>query len=809
MHISYNWLKELLDFNLDAKEVADLMQSYGIEVEHTVDFKEKYKNFYIGQIIEKEPLPKSDHLSTLKVQVKDDLYQIVCGAPNCNVNQRVVVALPDAVIPSNGIKIERRKIRGVESSGMVCSKQELEIDGDHSGIWVLESEAPLGSTFAEYFNSNDIIFEIGITPNRADWLSHFGVAREIAAVKGLSLKKPEIHLKEAGSEIENNCKVMIEAPEKCPQYVARIVRNVKIQESPFWLKSRLTSLGLRPINVVVDVANYVMLECGQPLHCFDLSCVQNNAIVVKAAEDGEKFTTLDGKERILDSEMLMICDEHKSIAIAGLMGGENSEIKETTSDILIESALFLPSSIRRTAKKLGLSTDASYRFERGVDYGTVVWAANRTAQLLEELAGGVCDKGIINNNPIPKKEKTCSLRWKRANDIIGFNLSQESMIDMLNRLGFSLIESCAQSGVFSVPSFRVDVEQEIDLIEELARLYNYDNIESDFSGKIDFSSANDLKNLAPPELRAKLKSYFIHSGYKEILTQNIISPSFAKLFSQNEEELVRISNPLREELSIMRPSMIPSILQVIESNLKIGNHSLRLFELGKSFLKASEGQNTILPGFFEFEQLTIALTGESSVKQWAVQSRAVNFYDIKGAVEDMFDFLKFKNYYFKNLSEKNNIFSNNALQIFVENQPIGTIGDISKNILKKFDIDTNVFLASIDLERIYKGYKKEMQYKKVSSYPTMARDLCFVISDEIMSNDIILEIQKKNIEILKEIIIFDLYKGKLFEQGKKSIAFSLTFQSQERTLRDEEIDDIIKDIVNSIENKFSAQLRAF
>jgi len=809
MQVSYNWLKELLDFNLTANEVIDLIQIYGIEVEHIIDFKEKYRNFYIGRILERELLPKSDHLSVLKVQVASEIYTIICGAPNCDANQNVVVALPGAVIPTNELVIVRRKIRGVESNGMVCSKQELGISDDHSGIWILDDNASIGTPFAEYFNSNDVILEIGITPNRADWLSHFGVAREIAAVKGLKLIKPEIQLKEAGEDIEENCEVIIEAPEKCHQYVARIVRNVKVQDSPQWLKNKLLSLGLRPINVVVDVANFVMLECGQPLHCFDLSCVENNTIVVKTAQENSKFTTLDSKERILDGEMLMICDKAKAVAIAGVMGGENSEIKESTTDVLIESALFLPSSIRRTSKKLGISSDASYRFERGIDYDSVVWAANRTAQLLEELAGGVCDKGMINNNPIKHTPHHCSIRWKRTCDVIGLEISQEHIVDMLERLGFKLISKNGASGTFAVPSFRVDIEQEIDLIEEVVRLYNYDNLVPDYSSKIDFSTISGLKNLAAPELRSKLKNFFIYSGYNEILTQNMIAPSVANLFVKVEGEIVQIANPLREELSIMRPSIIPSVLQVIDNNLKNGNNSLRLFELGKSFLKVDENKRTILPGFFEFEQLVVAITGKKNPKQWAVQSQDVDFYDIKGIIESMFEFLKFKNYSFKNLNEKDSIFSNNSLQILVENEPVGILGDIPKNILKKFDVDINVFIVCIDLEKIYASCKKEMKYTKVSQYPAMTRDLCFILNDKIMSEEIIEEINKINIAILKEITIFDIYKGKNIEQGKKSIAFSLTFQSEERTLTDEEVDSIVKNIIHSIENKFNAQLRTF
>jgi len=809
MQISYNWLKELLNFNLTASEVIDLIQSYGIEVEHIIDFQEKYRNFYIGRILERELLPKSDHLSVLKVEVANNVYTIICGAPNCDANQNVVVALPGAVIPSNDLVIERRKIRGVESNGMVCSKQELGISDDHSGIWILGDDAPLGATFAEFFNSNDIILEIGITPNRADWLSHFGVAREIAAVKGLKLITPEIDLKEEGDDIQKSCKVIIEAPEKCLQYVARIVRNVKAQESPQWLKNKLISIGLRPINVVVDVANFVMLECGQPLHCFDLSCVENNTIVVKTAQEGAKFTTLDSKERILDSEMLMICDEHKPIAIAGVMGGENSEIKATTSDVLIESALFLPTSIRRTSKKLGISSDASYRFERGIDYNRVIWAASRTAQLLVELAGGICDKGIINNNPVKQNPNHCTIRWQRTCEVIGLEISQEHIVDMLERLGFKLLQQDSTCGTFAVPSYRVDIEQEIDLIEEVIRLYNYDNLIPDYSSKIDFSTISGLKNLAAPELRGKLKNFFIYSGYNEMLTQNMISPAIAKLFVKDEGTLVQIANPLREELSIMRPSLVPSVLQVIDNNLKNGNSSLRLFELGKGFLKAKEEQKTMLPGFYEFEQLVVAVSGKTAPKQWASQAKDVDFYDIKGIIEGMFEFLKFKNYTFKPLNEKNTVFSNNSLQIIIKDELVGILGDISKNILKKFDIENNVFIACIDLEKIYRDYKKVMQYTKVSPYPAMTRDLCFILNDEIVSEEIILEINKKNVAILKDIIIFDIYKGKNIEQGKKSIAFSLTFQSEERTLTDEEVDNIVKNIINSIENKFNAQLRTF
>ncbi len=805
MYVSIKWLKELVDFSMTTEELDQTLTMLGIEVEGVVDYKKKYENFYTAKVLTKEKHPDADKLSLCTVECQGEQFNVVCGAPNVAAGQKVAFGKLGAVVPSAGFKLEKRKIRGYDSEGMICSQQELETGEDKSGIWVLPEDAPLDIPLVEYLDLDDIILEIGITPDRADCLSHIGIARDLAAYLSTELKLPRINLVEEGPDISDGGTVEIEDTQKCPRYAARIIRDAKIGESEDWLKSRLLKIGMRPINSVVDVTNFVLMELGQPLHAFDLRKLEDRKIVVKTAKEGEKFTTLDSNQRKLDAEMLMICDGKKSIAIGGVMGGENSEITNDTTDILIESAYFNPSSIRRTAKKLGIQSEASYRFERGVDINNVIFALDRATELIARFTGGTIDKGYIDTYPQPFVRKKVTLRFNRARKLIGIYIPDDHMVNMLNRLKFNTIRRDDGSITVKVPTWRVDIDYEVDLIEEIARLYNYDNIQPQFSTNLNFAGKNLPKDLTVDPLREEIRKYLVPKGIHEIITYNLADPKYAQIFT---EDPVRLANPLGEELSVLRPSLVPSILKVLQHNLRFGTHDLSFFELGKTFHK-TKNPDTFIEGYEEKEWLAIAITGLSKPKNWNEPAHEVDFFDIKGICEDMAEFLRFDGIKFKPDANDETVFSKNSLSIYNGKIKIGSLGEVNKKMIDMFDIDQKVFIMLIDMKELYSIERPNPTYSPVAPYPGILRDLGFVVEKSINSEDILNLIYNKSGKLLKEVRVFDVYEGKSIEQGKKSIAFNLSFSSPERTLVEKEVDDSIAKIVKAVENKFKASLRKF
>ena len=804
MYISLNWLREFVDFDYTHQELDHILTMLGIEVESIINYKDKYKNFYTAEVIQKEKHPDADKLSICTVFDGESKKQVVCGAANVAQHQKVCFGRIDAVIPQSKIKLEKRKIRGIESNGMICSQFELEIGDDKSGIWVLPEDTQVGVPISKVLDLDDIVFEISVTPNRADCLSHLGIAREIAAYTGNKLKQSQVIINDKSYDIDNIIRAIIEDKEKCPRYTARIVRNVKVQESPTWLKSRLTKLGLRPINNIVDATNFVLLECGQPLHAFDLNKLEGN-VIVKTVANSTKFTTLDSKERILDNSMLMICDSAKPIAIGGVMGGENSEINNGTTDILIESAYFNPSSIRRTSKKLAILSDASYRFERGVDIDNIVYALNRVTDLIKDLTGGDVVGGLIDEYPLKKEKSVISMRYKRASDIIGVEVTAEQSKRIFENLHFSIIKTDAESITVEIPQFRVDIKEEIDLIEEVARLINYDNIESSFFSNIDFGKKRVSDELTEPAIRKEITDFLVHNGFNQIMTQNMLDKVSSKLFA---EELIEIANPLGEELSIMRPSLIPSMLKTIERNIRVGKNNLKLFEIGTTFNKIGNDVNTFIEGILEKEELLVATTGKAFPKQWSINDRNCDFYDIKGIYENLIAYLKIEGIELK-LAQEDIAFSINSIDCYYKNQKIGKIGEIKMALLKQFGLDQQVFAISIDLKALNSIPRPERIYRKISPYPSIVRDIAFVVEKTINAEDIKIEIVRNGGTLLKSVEIFDVYSGKSIEENKKSIAFNLTFSSSEKTLVDTEVEEVINKIITTIENRFNSVLRKF
>ncbi|TNE33692.1 phenylalanine--tRNA ligase subunit beta [bacterium] len=801
MKLSYNWLKEYIDLDLPISELEEILTFIGLEVEEIIDNKAKYDGFYTAKVLKTEPHPNADKLKLCTVISAFGEQTVVCGAPNVADGQNVVLGTEGALVPSAGFKLEKRKIRGIESNGMICSQSELELGEDHSGIWVLPNDTDPAQPLSEYLGLNDITLEIAITPNKGDCLSHYGIARDLGAYFRKEVRLPKIKFSEGTQNTSNSIQISIENTNACPRYAARVVRGVKITESPEWLKLRLKSIGLRPINNIVDITNYVLMELGQPLHAFDYNLINGKKIVVKNAIDKQNFTTLDGKERQLDSEMLMICDTERPIAVAGVMGGLNSEITENTTDILIESAYFSPDSVRRTAKKLGINSDASYRFERGVDIDAVELAANRAAQLISEIAGGIIENGIVDVYPKPKPEKTVALRYHRVEKLIGIKLTKEEIKEILISLNFKVLEESEEVVRFEVPNYRNDIEAEIDLIEEVIRIYNYNKLEPQFFANISFDSRELPHNLRMPKLRNQMRDYLINNGYNETLTQNQIDPESAAIFTSNP---LVVANPLGKELSIMRPSLIPSMLRVIRRNIRLGSEDLQLFEVGKIFENIDK-ENNIVKGVSERENILIVLTGNKYKNNWSHKNRKVNFYDIKGILQNIKEFFKLTGVQIVKNSEIG--FSQDTSSIVLDNTKIGTIGEIDKRVLKQYNVEQPVFALILDLSEIYKLEEKESRYNKVSTFPSISRDLAFTLPVDLEAGKILALIESNGGKYLKSVDIFDVYRGENIEQGKKSVAYSLQFVSNERTLTDEDIDKVITNLVNNIERTFKAELR--
>jgi len=803
MLLSLNWLKEFVDFNISYEELENILTMLGIEVE-SVEFQEKkFEKFIVAEVLEKEKHPNADKLSVCKVNTGDEIIQVVCGAPNVDKGQKVILGLSGAVVPNGKFMLERRKIRGIESNGMICSLNELELGDSGDGIEILKDDAPIGEKISDYFGLNDTILEISLTPNKSDCLSHLGIARELAAYFRTKVKYPDTNLVENDENINDIAKVIVEDLEKCPRYTARVVKNCKISKSPEWLEKRLQNIGLRSINVAVDVTNLVLMESGQPLHAFDLDKIKNHTIVVKTALEGEKFVTLDSKERILDRDMLLICDDEKPIAIGGVMGGQNSEIDENTTNILIESAFFDPSSIRKTSKKLGLQSDSSYRFERGVDISNVPIALDRAAKLIAELTGGEVVGGKIDVYPNPKPKKQITLRYNRVNKILGTNLKPNQIDEFLTSLMFELSNKNEEQVEVIVPYHRVDIDLEIDLIEEIARLNNYDNIENSFNSNINFASSDVASHLKVPKLRNKFRSWFVYNGFNEILTQNQIDPKSAALFTDNP---IRIANPLGEELSVMRPSMIPSFLNVISKNIRNFNLNLKLFEIGKIYLNNPEAREFI-EGIEENEYLTFAISGNIQPKQWGIPDKKFDFFDLKGIFETLINEFNIKNIKFSKLDYKNIIFSNEVLQIESDTEIIGIMGKINENILKIYDIEQDIYLLTVKTKALYFNYNDKIKYEPISPYPKVTRDLAFLVDKSIDSEQIGEVIRKFAGKYARNITLFDVYEGTNIPDGTKSLAYSIEFVSYEKTLTDEEIDKFIDNIIKNVESSFKAQLR--
>lgn len=634
MKISLNWLRNYIDISLPVDDLVKGLTDLGIEVESVEDQQKKLKNFVIGKVIERKKHPNADKLSVCKVDAgTGEILNIVCGAPNVDSGQTVCVALVGAIVPNGGFEIKKAKLRGEPSEGMICSARELELGDDHSGIMVLDTDLPVGTPFAEYLKQNDVVIEIGITPNRGDLLSHIGVARELGALTGNKLNEPEIKEDFSGSSLEPKITVEIENTKGCLRYCGSMIEGIAVKESPDWLKNALTAVGLRPINNIVDVTNYVMMECGQPLHAFDYDAISGKKIIVRSAGNDKKFVTLDSKERTLRDDILLICDGSKPVALAGIMGGENSEINNNTVNVFIESAYFDPVLTRLSSKFLGLQSDSSYRFERGVDIDRTEWACKRAAALIAELGGGKIVNGFIDNYPVMLDKLNVALRLSHLNRIAGTEYSAEKAVDLLGKIGIEKISEAKDEITFSIPqSRREDLTREIDLIEDVIRLDGYDKIEIPESGNLYFDT-RDFHGKEYDMLR-EVRKYIVGRGFKEVISNTLVEENFQKKFGDN---YVALMNPSSDKMNILRSELYIGMFDVIKLNFENSNHSLKLFETGNSFKYDDKGK------IVENKSILMVMAGERDIKHFSEKQRNFNILDMASEAEGLLAKLSVEN----------------------------------------------------------------------------------------------------------------------------------------------------------------------
>ncbi|VAX17851.1 Phenylalanyl-tRNA synthetase beta chain [hydrothermal vent metagenome] len=798
MKLSLNWLKNYVELDgISTDEIVETLTTSGLEVDEVIDQKKIYENFVVGYVEVKEKHPNADKLSLCKVKVGEDELPIVCGAPNVAAGQKVVLAKVGAKIPTADFTIGKTKIRGEVSLGMICSERELGISDNHDGIMVLPDDIKAGTELSDALGFNDVIIDIDITPNRADAFSHLGVARDLAAVFGKKLIRPEFEIKESNESVNDLAEVVVENETDCPRYVARVVKNVTIKGSPNWLKEKLTAIGLRPINNVVDVTNFILYELGQPLHAFDLDKLAGQKIIVRSAGKNEIFVTLDSKERKLIETDLLICDAEKPVAIAGVMGGENSEVTDDTKNILIESAYFRPSAIRKTSKKLGLQTDSSIRFERGCDADMTTFAADRAVSLIAELGDGEIAAGLIDVYPKEISRKKVSLRFERARKVLGFDVSSQKVKDILNSLELEVIEETDETVTCSIPLFRHDIEREIDLIEEIARIYGYDNIPNiskigvSIERKVDHSLFND-------HVRITLSGL----GFYEIITNSLLNEEVAKKYGNP----VGVMNPQSVEMSHIRPSLVPGVLATISRNIKVKENDLKIYEIGHIINKINDEINDF-SDFDESEHLLLAITGLAEEVEWDSKEREFDFYDLKGIAESFLE--KTIN------STKTKIKQNNSasgiyeysVSILSGKTKIAEGGKVNKNILKDFDISQEVFVFDFNLNRMKELQKNKPVFKELLKYPQIKKDCAFVIDKNIGFNTVKKIIYENSSKLLKNVKLFDIFESESLGEDKKSLAFELIYFDESRTLTEDEVEVEFWKAIESVKKKVNAELR--
>jgi phenylalanyl-tRNA synthetase beta chain len=837
MKVTLNWLKQYVDFDWSPEQLAERLTMLGLEVEGVHKIAGEFEGIVVAQILTRDPVPGSDKLSMCKVNDGRGERTIICGAQNHKVGDKVPLILPNFALPlkpgdKEPFVIKERKVFGITSQGMMCSPQELGLPDQVDGLLILPADAPVGKPFAEFLGraGGDVVYDLEITPNRPDWNSVIGIAREIAAVTGNALKLPVIQFLNTESEpIAGVLALRNEEPDLCGRYTARLVRKLKVGPSPDWLRSTLEKVGIRTINNVVDITNYVMLETGQPLHAFDFHLLAGSGdtrrptIVIRRANEGEKFTTLDGQERTLTSRMLLIADETKPVALAGIMGGKNSEIGPSTVDVLIESAYFKPQNIRASSKQLELRTDSSYRFERGGDIGICDWASRRAAQLICDLAGGQLLGHAIDHFPNPPAPVEITLRHYKVNELLGLSLRPEEMEFYLGQLGLKVVNRKArpvddnrppEPAAFQIPSFRIDLEREADLIEEVARLHGVEKIPSTpprgAIGANPFDAVHDQI--------AEARRILTALGLNEAQGQTLVSRSEVR--GEQEEQLIALANPLSADMDVLRPSLLPGLIHALRHNVSRKNYDVALFEIGRVFgarsadshvrpnQAAAKPADMVVRAPQEERRVAIALTGQRQPLFWSGAERDAKFdsYDLKGLLEEFLEQFGLRGMMYVRRAESTALFLESAT-IQLGKQTLGEFGQLLPPLSKKYDLRDAVFLAELNLDLLLARRNPAKSFKPLPAFPAIRRDVAMIVP-ETTTHDAVLQVVKQSKPAnLETVELFDVFRGKNVPAGQKSLAYAFTYRNAERTLTDAEVGAAHEKLVEQFKKTLQAAVR--
>jgi len=798
LKISLNWIKDYVNLDgITTEEIVDKLTMSGLEVENYVDETKKYSGIIVGLVKEVEKHPDADKLTVCTIYDGKSDLKVICGAPNVKKGQNVVFAQIGAIVPQGEMEIIKVKIRGVESNGMICAEDELGLSNDHSGIIILDGEFSAGTPISDALNLNDVILDIAITPNRPDALSHIGVARDLSVIFNRELRIPKLDYQESQQNVNQLASVEIEDKINCPRYSASVVTGVVIKESPDWLKNKLEKIVLRPINNVVDVTNFILHELGQPLHAFDLDHLAKRKIVVKSTNAEMKFTTLDSKERILPQGTMMICDGEMEVAVAGVMGGENSEVTESTKNILIESAYFNPSSIRRTSKKLQLASDASYRFERGTDPSNTVFAAKRAAQLIVLIAGGEIAKGVIDEYPGRKRNTEITLRLSRLKKLLGYEIPKSEVIKIFQRLGINLLKDLGDSLEVVIPTFRPDIEREADLVEEVARIAGYEKIPVVEKVSITLDKRKDEF-----EFEDHLRESAISLGFNEMVN----NPLIPELNSQLTGRPIEISNPQSIDMAYLRTSLLVSALPTISNNIKKGEKDISAFEIGKVFKSLQKSIDTF-SDFEEKKKLLFVLTGKKQSRQWYSEETEYDIYDLKGMIKSFLAKFSLDNVLNDSYNSIQNKIYDYQFIVNLKDSVFGIGGKLNNSVLKEFDISQPVYSFEADLSLRDVLISNKKAFKELLKYPKVLRDFAFLFDKSVKYASVKDFIIKESSDILKSVELFDLFESNEIGNDKKSMAFSLEYFDLKRTLTDEEVDKDFQSLIKKVTTNFNAILR--
>lgn len=809
MKISYNWLKDIIDINSTPNEISQKLTDCGLEVEHVENYqsiKGGLEGIVIGFVKEREKHPNADKLSVCKVDIgTGEDKQIVCGAPNVAVGQKVLVATVGATLyPSKGepFKISKSKIRGEVSEGMICAEDEIGLGESHDGILILPENYEVGKPASEYFKVyNDFVFEIGLTANRGDAASHLGTARDLRAITKCEVRSLDFEMQNASNE--NPVAVTLEDTEGCKRYTGLSISDIEVKPSPEWMQNRLRAIGISPINNIVDATNYVLHELGQPLHAFDADKINGNQIIIKKAVAGSKFTTLDKTERTLKGHECMICDTEKPLALAGVFGGLDSGISDTTKNIFLESAYFDAATIRKAAKAHGLSTDASFRYERGTDPNITEIALKRVANLIIEIAGGNISSAIIDVYPTKIENTVIEFSLTKSNQLIGKEIEKDRVIQILTALDIEILADKGEILTISIPPYRSDVTRQADVTEEILRIYGLNNIEigNDIKSTISYNETEQKV-----KLRNNLADYLSANGFNEIATNTLTKSAY---YSEDElQNAVKMLNPLSSDLDIMRLNMLPSVLEAMQYNNNRKLSNLKFYEFGKTYFKGNKteaGGINLLENYVEQSHLVLAMTGSTENENWNQNNKQANYYIIKGFVQNILAKSKLTKLELV-LTENANF--DYAVAVNYKQKQIAVMGTVNQKIADKFDLNAPVFYADINVDLLVELNKNEKTtIKLVPAFPAVRRDLALLIDDAVNYAQLEKIAVKTDSNLIKRVNVFDVYKGDKIESGKKSYALSFMLQDENKTLTDEEIDSVMKKLIKNFEKEVGASLR--